>query len=48
MHDAALDIVGRDGFAAARAETEPRRTMRIRMSGERPTTSAEPMAPPAP
>lgn len=51
MHDAAIAIVARDGFAEARHETERRRTMWIRMFGERPgsasSSSSSSTAPPA-
>lgn len=52
LHDAALAIVARDGFADARHETDRRRTMWIRMFGGRPappsSLSGTPVAPPAP
>ncbi len=40
MHDAAIAIVNRDGFFAAKAETDRRRTMWIRMFGPRPSDAA--------
>lgn len=47
MHDAALAIVARDGFAEARRETDRRRTMWIRMFGERPSSASSSSSPSA-